>query len=89
MELGGVKLSKEGVPVDSLSVNPFPNPKPPKPSTSRPLLRLREDLNPSVRGGRSWVLASGLASSTALLKEKDRVMGADVGEGSCLKWVKL
>lgn len=89
MELEGVKLSEGGVPAGSRSVNPFPNPRPPKPSISRPLLRVRGDLNPSVRGGRSWVLASGLASSTALLKEKDRVMGAHVGEGSCLKWVKL
>lgn len=35
------------------------------------------------------MLARGLASSTALLKEKDRVMGWLVGEGICLKWVKL
>lgn len=89
MELGGVKLSEGGVPAGNLSVDPFPNPRPPKPSTSRPLLRVRGDLSPSVRGGRNCVLASGLASSTALLKEKDRVMGEDVGEGSCLKWVKL
>lgn len=85
MELGGVKLSEEGFPEGNLSVIPFSNPRPPKPSTSRPLLRLKGDLSPSVRGGRSCALASGLASSTALLKEKERVMGADVGEGSCLK----
>lgn len=89
MELGGVKQSEEGVPAGSLSVKPFPNPRPPKPSIGRPLLRISGDLSPSVRGGRSWVLASGLASSTALLKEKERVMGADVGDGNCLKWVKL
>ena len=35
------------------------------------------------------MLARGLASSTARLKEKDRVMGWLVGEGICLKWVKL
>lgn len=35
------------------------------------------------------MLARGLASSTALLKEKERIMGWLVGEGICLKWVKL
>lgn len=35
------------------------------------------------------MLARGLASSTARLKEKDRVMGWLVGEGICLKCVKL
>jgi len=85
MELGGVKLSEEGVPAGSLSIIPFPNPRPPNPRTRRPLLKLKGDLSPTVRGGRSCVLASGLASSTALLKEKERVIGADVGEGNCLK----
>lgn len=42
-----------------------------------------------VLGGCSWVLARGLASSTARLKEKDRAMGKLVGDGICLKWVKL
>ena len=42
-----------------------------------------------VLGVLSWVLARGLASSTALLKEKDRVIGRLLGEGICLKWVKL
>lgn len=85
MELGGVKHTVEGVPAGSLSFIPFPNPRPPNPNTRRPLLKLKGDLSPTVRGGRSCVLASGLASSTALFREKERVMGADVGEGSCLK----
>lgn len=89
MILGGVKLSGGEVAAESWSDSPFLNPNPPKPSASRPLLRLWGDLRPSVRGGCSCVLASGFASSTALLKEKDRIIGALVGEGSCLKWVKL
>lgn len=35
------------------------------------------------------MLARGFASSTALLKENERIMGWPVGEGICLKWVKL
>lgn len=85
MTLGGVKLSGVVAAAGSWSESPFLKPNPPKPIASRPLLRLWGDLRPSVRGGRSCVLVSGFASSTDLLKEKDRIMGALVGEGSCLK----
>lgn len=85
MTLGGVKRSGEVAAAGSWSESPFLIRKPPKPSASWPLLRLWGDLRPNVRGVRSCVLANGFANSTALLKEKDRIMGALLGEGSCLK----